>query len=76
MAEELGYTVLRLVRTAIGGVTLDGLVPGAVRMLTEQECRALLARPEPPVPGPAPGKQVSRRPRRSRRDDRRFPGAP
>jgi pseudouridine synthase len=76
MAEELGYTVVRLVRTAIGGVTLDGLVPGAVRKLTEQECRALSAQPEPSVRGRARSKQVSRRPRRTRRNDRRFPGAP
>jgi pseudouridine synthase len=51
MAEELGYTVVRLVRTAIGDITLDGLVPGAVRMLAEHEYNRLAAQS-----GPAAGK--------------------
>ncbi len=76
MAEELGYTVVRLVRTAIGDVTLDGLVPGAVRELTEQECRALSGQTDPPLRTPARSKPAQRRPRRTRRDDRQFPGAP
>jgi 23S rRNA pseudouridine2605 synthase len=70
MAEELGYTVVRLVRMAIGDVTLDGLVPGAVRMLTEQECNSLTAQSGPPA-GSAP---FPRRPRRTGPDDRQFPG--
>lgn len=69
MAEELGYTVVRLVRTAIGEVTLNGLVPGAVRQLTEQEYRSLSAQPEPPVRVRARSKPVPRRPRRN---DRQF----
>jgi len=69
MAEELGYSVLGLVRTAIGEVTLDGLVPGAVRQLTEREYRALSAQTVPPVRGPARSKPVPRRPRGN---DRQF----
>ncbi len=59
MAEELGYSVLGLVRTAIGEVTLDGLLPGAVRQLTEQEHRSLSAQTVPPVRGPARSKPPS-----------------
>jgi 23S rRNA pseudouridine2605 synthase len=69
MAEELGYTVLRLVRTAIGDITLDGLEPGAVRTLTEHECRGLKGQSALPVRSTP----LSRRPRRTRRDDRQFP---
>jgi pseudouridine synthase len=76
MAEELGYTVVRLVRTAIGDVTLDGLVPGTVRKLTEQEFRALSGQTDPPLRAPARSKPAQRRSRRTRRDDRQFPGAP
>ena len=71
MAEELGYTVLRLVRTAIGDVTLDGLVPGGVRMLTEHECRGLMAQADPPVRMPAGSTPAPRRPRRTRGDGRK-----
>lgn len=76
MAEELGYTVVRLVRTAIGAVTLDGLVPGAVRVLTEHESRGLRAQADPPVRVPARSKPAPRREGRARRDDRKLPGAP
>ncbi len=41
MAAAIGYPALRLVRAAIGGLTLDGLRPGEWRELTGEEVRAL-----------------------------------
>ncbi len=41
MCEALGYNVTRLVRIRIMNVLLDGLKPGAVRELTEQELEGL-----------------------------------
>jgi 23S rRNA pseudouridine2605 synthase len=74
MAEELGYTVVRLVRMAIGDVTLEGLVPGGVRMLTEQEYTGLTAQADPAARMPVRSKPAQWRERRTRRDDRKFPG--
>jgi hypothetical protein len=74
MAEELGYTVVRLVRMAIGDVTLEGLVPGGVRMLTEQEYNGLTAQADPAARMPVRSKPAQWRERRTRRDDRKFPG--
>ena len=39
MTAAIGHPTLRLVRTAVGGVTLDGLVPGEWRALTSAEER-------------------------------------
>lgn len=44
MAWALGYRVQRLVRVAIGGVALGTLAPGASRLLTDEEVRALVSR--------------------------------
>jgi pseudouridine synthase len=41
MFEEVGHRVLRLVRTRLGPLTLDGLEPGRFRPLTASELRAL-----------------------------------
>ena len=43
MTAAVGYPTLRLVRCAIGGITLDGLTPGAWDWLTPPQIRALLA---------------------------------
>lgn len=43
MLAAVGHKVRRLVRTAIGGLTLDDLPPGACRLLTEAEVARLLA---------------------------------
>src|SRR5262249_44057161 len=42
MTAAVGYPTLRLVRVAIGPVTLDGLAPGQWRELTDPERRALM----------------------------------
>ena len=42
MTAAVGYPTLRLVRCAIGGITLDGLMPGAWDWLTPPQIRALL----------------------------------
>ena len=74
MTAAVGYPTLRLVRVAIGPLTLGKLQPGQWRDLTENERRNLLralglnpeqprlARPKPPRPG-----------RKSRRKPRRRP---
>jgi 23S rRNA pseudouridine2457 synthase len=41
MTAAVGYPTLRLVRVAIGPITLGGLAPGQWRELTRDECRAL-----------------------------------
>lgn len=41
MSEQLGYTVVRLVRVRVGKLTLDGLPCGKWRALTEDEIRYL-----------------------------------
>jgi 23S rRNA pseudouridine2604 synthase len=43
MCEALGYGVLKLVRTRVGGVELDDLEEGDWRLLTEQELASLRA---------------------------------
>jgi 23S rRNA pseudouridine2604 synthase len=43
MCEALGYGVLKLVRTRVGGVELDDLEEGDWRPLTEQELASLRA---------------------------------
>jgi 23S rRNA pseudouridine2457 synthase len=42
MTAAVGYPTLRLVRWAIGGVTLDGLTSGAWQELTPDDLRAML----------------------------------
>lgn len=42
MTASVGYPTLRLVRTALGELTLKGLAPGEMRALTEQEVRRLV----------------------------------
>ena len=59
MTAAVGYPTLRLVRVAIGPVTLGGLAPGEWRELTEPERQALEAiRDETPR---SPGRPQSRR---------------
>jgi len=55
MAEAVGLDVLRLVRVAVGPVTLTGLRPGRYRYLSEQEVAAL-ARPADGRAQPRPGR--------------------
>ncbi|HLY30896.1 MAG TPA: pseudouridine synthase [Ktedonobacterales bacterium] len=43
MFGALGHRVRRLIRTRVGPLTLDGLAPGASRMLTAEEIAALRA---------------------------------
>jgi 23S rRNA pseudouridine2605 synthase len=42
MLEHLGHPVLRLVRTAIGGLSVPGLAPGESRRLTASDVRRML----------------------------------
>lgn len=85
MFERVGYPVLRLVRTRVGPLRLDGLPPGAWRDLTQGELDALfravgLAPPAGGLPRPSrdgqdrPAARASGQPPggRSRRD---FDGA-
>jgi 23S rRNA pseudouridine2457 synthase len=44
MTASVGYPTLRLVRTAIGELTLEGLAPGGMRPLTEEEVGRLVQR--------------------------------
>lgn len=44
MTAHIGYPTLRLIRYALGGLTLDGLDNGCYRMLTEAELRLLYQR--------------------------------
>ena len=59
MCQAVGWTVVRLVRVAVGPLRLGGLPPGAWRPLTAQEVAALRAaaglgtQGEEPAPGPA-----------------------
>ena len=46
MVEALGAKVLKLVRTAIGGIEIDGLEIGKYRPLTRDEVISLMGRPE------------------------------
>lgn len=41
MMEVIGHPVVRLVRVAVGGLTLEGMAPGAVRALTGKEVAGL-----------------------------------
>jgi 23S rRNA pseudouridine2457 synthase len=45
MTAAIGHPTLRLVRHAIGSLTLDGLAPGAWKELDADACRALFHRP-------------------------------
>jgi 23S rRNA pseudouridine2457 synthase len=47
MTAAVGHPALRLVRTRIGDLTLDGLSPGTWRNLSEGEIRTLRGRAEP-----------------------------
>ena len=73
MCAAVGLPCLRLVRQALGGLTLSGLQPGEWRDLTAEEVAALRglagadvrhprpARPYPPArPGPARGGRAAR----------------
>ncbi|HTR98717.1 MAG TPA: pseudouridine synthase [Bacteroidota bacterium] len=51
MTAAVGHPTLRLVRTAIGELTLEGLAPGAWRNVSQSETKVLLA---------APGKGITR----------------
>jgi 23S rRNA pseudouridine2605 synthase len=53
MLEAVGFTVLKLVRTAIGPLTLEGLQVGTYRTLTRPEIAALRASAHR-RPGPSP----------------------
>jgi 23S rRNA pseudouridine2457 synthase len=44
MTASVGYPTLRLVRSAIGELTLEGLTPGGMRALTGEEVRRMLQR--------------------------------
>lgn len=48
MTAAVGLPTLRLVRVAIGPVTLDGLLPGAWRALTDDETRTFLSQRQLP----------------------------
>jgi len=50
MTAAVGHPALRLVRTGIGDLTLEGLSPGTWRNLSEDEIRKLQG-PAPPGPG-------------------------
>jgi 23S rRNA pseudouridine2605 synthase len=54
MLDAVGHPVRRLVRTAVGPLTLGSLKPGQYRFLTEDEVQSLLnaARPEPEASPP------------------------
>jgi len=45
MTAAVGHPTLRLVRTAIGSLTLEGLAPGAWRNVSQGETKELLAAP-------------------------------
>ncbi|MBI5624429.1 MAG: pseudouridine synthase [Elusimicrobia bacterium] len=63
MTAAVGHPTLRLVRTAIGGLTLEGLAPGKWRWLTPGEVEALRAAGRaargPRRRGSAPGRRRS-----------------
>jgi 23S rRNA pseudouridine2605 synthase len=50
MLAEVGYPVRRLIRTAVGPVTLGGLKPGRTRRLSRTEVAALFRAAEQPSP--------------------------
>ena len=51
MTAAIGYPTLRLIRTAVGDLRIDGLVPGEWRYLTAQERRALASPVAKKLPG-------------------------
>ena len=67
MTAAVGHPTLRLVRIAIGPVTLGGLVPGQWRELSESERQALEAIR-------SQGTREPRRPQSRRRPQNRMPG--
>ena len=68
MAEGAGHTVLRLRRTAIGPLSLEGLVPGRWRNLTLDEVLSLYSLVESsPPPKPKKKPSTSKAPRRKGR---------
>ena len=71
MTAAVGHPTLRLVRVAIGPLSLGALPPGAWRELTEDERAALFRaigldpkRPSPPRPSPRPRRRRNKRPPR------------
>ncbi len=48
MTAAVGYPTLRLVRYAVGSITLNGLGPGTYEMLSAQEIAAIRPRPSGP----------------------------
>jgi len=65
MTAALGHPTLRLVRVAIGPISLGNLAPGDWRELTAEERAALLAIRHEPTPRPRP----RRKPRGRRRSE-------
>ena len=72
MCRDLDLVVLRLVRVALGPLTLGDLPPGAARPLTEQELAALRrsVSPETPQRSKRPAAPQRSRPERSSGTDR------
>ncbi len=71
MTAAVGLPTLRLVRVAIGSITLAGLIPGQWRDLNESELDSIIGqrstvRPKPPSPMPRRRRRTSFKPKRSR----------
>ncbi len=71
MTAAVGLPTLRLVRVAIGSITLAGLIPGQWRDLNESELDSIIGqrstvRPKPPSPTPRRRRRTSFKPKRSR----------
>jgi 23S rRNA pseudouridine2457 synthase len=52
MTASVGHPTLRLIRTAIGPLTLSGLSPGEHRALSAREIRSLLSFADQSLPSP------------------------
>jgi 23S rRNA pseudouridine2457 synthase len=80
MTAAVGHPTLRLVRVAIGPLTLEGLEPGEWRDLSEPELatlrRRLYAKPEPPARGARQARKSTHNSQARRGSDERFQGAP
>jgi 23S rRNA pseudouridine2457 synthase len=80
MTAAVGHPTLRLVRVAIGPLTLEGLEPGEWRDLSAQELatlrRWLYAKPESPARRARQGGKNLHNPRTRRVSDERSQGAP
>lgn len=58
MFYALGYEVVKLTRTRIGPVKIQGMPPGSWRELTQREIESLLASRSEEAPAPRPAKQA------------------